>query len=139
MAPVDCIGLVVESVVDEFRDEPTIGSVMLSRTVAVHRPDSHRLRAELLRGVEAHQLPSPLRDGIIVELLDGNAVHHALCHGAVMVPINLGATEEDEPELVPLLKSDHVLRSDCVRLPQVLVKVLTVPTAVFGSEVVHIV
>src|SRR5207245_1289980 len=82
---------------------------------------------------------SPLRDCVVVELLDGNTVHHVLCHGAIMVPIHFGATEEDEPELVPLLKSDHVLRSDCVRLPQVFVKVLTVPTAIFGSEMVYVV
>src|SRR2546426_11996032 len=121
--------------VDEFRDETAVGSVVLAGTVAVHGAHAHGLCAELRRGVQAHELPRPLRNRVVVELLDGNTFHDVLRHSAVIVAVDFRAAEENEAELVSFLETNHVLRADGVGLPEILVKVLAVPTAILGSQV----
>src|SRR2546427_1411449 len=51
VALVDDVGLIVESVIDELRDEAAIGGVMLTWAVAVHGTDPDRLCTDLFRRV----------------------------------------------------------------------------------------
>src|SRR2546428_9977392 len=92
---VDHVGLVVQSVVDEFRDEAAVWRVVLAWAVAVHGTDTDGFSAELFCGIQAHQLSGPLCDCVVVELFDRNRIHHILCHKPVVVPVDLRATEED--------------------------------------------
>jgi len=57
----------------------------------------------------------------------------------MVVTVDLGAREEDHPELQLLLETEHVLGPDHVGLPEVLVVVFAVPAAVLGGEVVDVV
>src|SRR3989442_3402613 len=83
VALVNDVGLVVESVIDKLRNETAVGSVVLAGTVTIHGADAHGLCSELPRGVQTHELPRPLRNRVVVELLNGNAVHDVLCHSAI--------------------------------------------------------
>src|SRR3989442_10244623 len=134
--PVDYVWLVVQSMVDEFRNEAAVRCVMLARAVTVHWTDADGFSAELFCGIQAHQFSCPFCDRIIVELFDRNRVHHFLFHDPVVVPVDLRTAEENQTELQPFLQADNVLGPDRVRLPEILVVLFTVPAAIFGSQVV---
>src|SRR5438132_13317016 len=95
VASVYYVGFLVQGMVDEFRDETAVGSVVLARPITVDGADAHGLCAELPRGVQTHQLPGPLRNRVVVELLDGKTVHDVLGHSAAIVAVYLSATEKD--------------------------------------------
>jgi hypothetical protein len=57
----------------------------------------------------------------------------------MIVAIHFGATEEDEPKLVLLLKTDYIFHADSVCLPEILVEVFAVPTTILSSQVVNVV
>src|SRR6266699_2138252 len=134
MASVDYVGLAVEGVVYEFRDEASVGRVVLTRAVAVHGADADGLRAKLLGRVQTHELSSPLRNRVVVQLPNRHLLHDVLRHGTAVVAVHFGAAEEDEVEPVTLLEPDHILRAHGICLPQVLEVVLTVPATVLSRK-----
>ena len=139
MSLVDRERLARERAVHEDRNDTAIRAVVLVRPIAADRPDPHGLGPEHLGMVETLQLAGPLRDGVIVHLLDGEAIHDVLTHQAVVIPVHLGRREEDHLEPVLLLQPQHVLGADDVRAPEVLVVILSVPPSVLGGQVVDVV
>jgi len=137
VALVDHIGPVVEGVIDEFRDESAVGRVVLPRSIAIDRANTHGFRAELFRRVEAHELTSPLRDRVVIQLPDRELFRDVLGHDSMMVAVDFSAAEEDKTELEFLLKANQVLGSYHVRLPEILVVVFAVPSTILCRQVIN--
>src|SRR5438093_9226551 len=66
-------------------------------------------------------------------------VHDIFGHHAVVIAINLRATEMDQSEPMLLLHADDVLGANSVRHPQLVVVVLSVPAPELSCEVVDVV
>src|SRR5207249_4967804 len=122
---------------DELWDESAIGGVWFARSIAVNRSYPDGLRTELVRRVKAHELSRPFCHSIVIELLNCDSPHYVLRHCAGVIPVYLCATKEDQSELVLLLQPDHVFRSDGVRLPQVFIVLLPIPSAIFSGKMVN--